>query len=147
MSEHGTAPPDLAYEDLAPMVDYVNRVVQVAGKYTLDEPFEVGWGNIVLDVTPRGLCTRTLRREGVTFRVHYRLLDGDVVIETDRGSRTLPLAHDSVASFYGAFCRAAGEFGIRPPHTSLICEIPGAPANLEGDRAARTWDAGTARLM
>lgn len=36
------------------MVGYVNRVVQVAGKYTLDEPFEVGWGNVVLDVTPAG---------------------------------------------------------------------------------------------
>lgn len=54
MSERPNAWPTLDYEDLAPMVDYVNRVVQVAGKYTLDEPFEVGWGNIVLDVTPGG---------------------------------------------------------------------------------------------
>ncbi|MGO4754593.1 DUF5996 family protein, partial [Streptomyces sp. 2MCAF27] len=49
--------PRLVYEELAPMVAFVNRLVQVAGKYTLDEPFEVGWGNIVLDVTPRGLRT------------------------------------------------------------------------------------------
>lgn len=54
MSERRSGWPTLVYEDLASMVGYVNRVVQVAGKYTLDEPFEVGWGNVVLDVTPAG---------------------------------------------------------------------------------------------
>jgi hypothetical protein len=44
MSERHNAWPALVYEDLAPMVDYVNRLVQVGGKYTLDEPFEAGWG-------------------------------------------------------------------------------------------------------
>ncbi|MEV4876096.1 DUF5996 family protein [Streptomyces cyaneofuscatus] len=78
------------------MVGYVNRVVQVAGKYTLDAPFEVGWGNTVLDVTPRGLRTPTFRQPGVAFTVHYRLLDGDVVIEADTGSRTVALAKGSV---------------------------------------------------
>jgi hypothetical protein len=74
---------------MAPTVDYLNRLVQVAGKYTLDMPFEVGWGNVVLDVTPRGLRSPILRQAGVTFTVHYRLLDGDVVIEADTGTATL----------------------------------------------------------
>ena len=65
------------------MVAFVNRLVQVGGKYTLDEPFEVGWGNVVLDVTPRGLRTPTLRQQEVAFSVHHRLLDADVVIEAD----------------------------------------------------------------
>lgn len=59
MSERLNAWPSLVYEDLAPMVDYVNRLVQVGGKYTLDEPFEASWGNIVLDVTP-AVCGRRL---------------------------------------------------------------------------------------
>ncbi|MFE7209499.1 DUF5996 family protein [Streptomyces sp. NPDC057611] len=101
--------------------------VQIAGKYTLDEPFEVGWGNIVLDVTPRGLRTPTLRQRDVTFTVHHRLLDGDVVIETDRGSRTLPMSDGSLASFYAAFCGAAGEFGLR------------RPAGILWLRAGHTW--------
>ena len=91
MSERPNAWPTLVYEDLAPMVDYVNRVVQVAGKYTLDEPFEVGWGNIVLDVTPRGLSTPTLRQRGVTFTVHYNLLDGGVVIRPWQAPRLVPV--------------------------------------------------------
>ncbi|MGW0954342.1 DUF5996 family protein [Streptomyces sp. NPDC002545] len=139
--------PVLVYEDLAPMVAYVNRLVQIAGKYTLDEPFEVGWGNIVLNVTPRGLRTPTLRQQDVTFTVHHRLLDGDVVIETDRGSRTLPMSDGSLASFYASFCGAAGELGLRRPRTSLICEIPGAPPNFGDDHVERHWDHRAARLI
>ncbi|GHE67052.1 hypothetical protein GCM10014715_20870 [Streptomyces spiralis] len=147
MSERLDAWPELDHAELAPMVDYVNRIVQVAGKYTLDDPFEAGWGNIVLDVTPRGLGTPTFRHQDVTFTVHYRLLDGDVVIETDRDERRVPLPGESVASFYRAFCEAAAELGIHRPRTSLICEIPGAPATFEDDRAERTWDPHAARLM
>ncbi|WP_255254165.1 DUF5996 family protein [Streptomyces albidoflavus] len=147
MSQRGTARPDLDYEHLAPTADYVNRVVQVGGKYTLDEPFEVGWGNVVLDVTPRGLATRTFRRPDTSFQVHYGLLDGDVRIESDRGTRALSLRHDSVASFYTAFCDAARDLGVDPPDSPLICEIPDSPATFEEDRAARTWDPDAARLM
>ncbi len=147
MSERLNAWPTLDYEDLAPMVDYVNRVVQVAGKYTLDEPFEVGWGNTVLDVTPRGLRTPTLRQRGVTFTVHYNLLDGGVVIEADNGSRTVPLSKGSVAMFYASFCDAADELGIHRPRSSLICEIPDAPPCFEDDHVERTWDGHTARLI
>ncbi|MGW3510948.1 DUF5996 family protein [Streptomyces sp. NPDC000994] len=139
--------PVLVYEDLAPMVAYVNRLVQVAGKYTLDEPFEVGWGNIVLDVTPRGLRTPTLRKLDVTFTVHYRLLDGDVVIETDSGSRTMPLSDGSLAAFYASFCSAVGELGIHRPGSSLICEIPDAPATFGEDRVGRHWDREAAWLI
>ncbi|MFJ3993294.1 DUF5996 family protein [Streptomyces sp. NPDC090032] len=147
MSERRTAWPALVYEDLAPMIDYVNRLIQVGGKYTLDEPFETGWGNIVLDVTPRGLRTPAFRQQDVTFEVHYRLLDGDVVIESDRGSVTVPVSNGSLAAFYATFCDAAAELGVHPPSSSLICEIPGAPRKFEDDLVERVWDGDAARLM
>jgi hypothetical protein len=147
VSEHPQAWPALDYAELAPTVDYVNRIVQVAGKYSLDDPFEAGWGNIVLDVTPRGLRTPTFRRRDVTFAVHYRLLDGEVVIETDRDERRLPLSGESVESFYRSFCQAGAELGIPHPRTSLICEIPGAPSTFEDDHGRRAWDPHAARLM
>ncbi|MFF7157446.1 DUF5996 family protein [Streptomyces sp. NPDC008139] len=147
MSERRSGWPTLVYEDMASMVGYVNRLVQIAGKYTLDEPFEVGWGNVVLDITPRGLRTPTFRRRGVTFAVHYRLLDGDVVVEADAGSRTVPLSNGSVAAFYTAFRDAAAELGIHPPRTSLICEIPDCEPTFEDDHVERAWDPGVARLM
>jgi hypothetical protein len=143
--------PELVYADLAPTVAYLNRLVQVGGKYTLDEPFEVGWGNVVLDVTPRGLRTPTLRQPEVTFSVHYRLLDGDVVIEADTGVRTLDLAGagptGSVSSFYRAFCEKAGELGIREPASSLLCEIPDAASRFAEDTEERRWDGRAAALV
>jgi len=129
------------------MVSYLNRLVQVAGKYTIDEPFEVGWGNIVLDVTPRGLRTPVLRQPEVTFTVHYRLLDGDVLIEADTGTRTLPLATGTASAFYEAFCAAAGELGIRPPGSAVVCEIPDAPEKIHEDRVERVWDPDQARRI
>ncbi|MFD8806896.1 DUF5996 family protein [Streptomyces sp. NPDC059597] len=147
MSTRSDAWPVLDHAELGPMIEYVNRVVQIAGKYALDDPFQVGWGNIVLTVTPRGLTTPVYRRDGVTFTVHYRLLDGDVVIETDDGTRTLSLSRTSVADFYAHFCDAAAQLGIPAPHSSLICEIPGAPHAFEDDRAERVWSAHPARHM
>ncbi|MEU1277762.1 DUF5996 family protein [Streptomyces sp. NPDC005805] len=147
MSESDQPWPEVDHGDLAPTIGYVNRIVQVAGKYTLDAPFEVAWGNIVLDVTPRGLRTPTLRKPGVTFTVHYRLLDGDVVIEADTGCRTLPLGKGSVASFYAAFCEAVAELGVHPPRSETICEIPGSAPTFPDDRAEHTWNPHAARRM
>lgn len=147
MGERQERWPALAYSELAPTIGYLNRIVQVAGKYTLDMPFEAGWGNVVLDVTARGLRTPTIRESEVTFSVHYRLLDGDVVIEADTGCRTLPLADRSVASFYRTFCDTAAELGISPPRTALICEIPGSARTFQDDRTEHTWNPHAARRM
>ncbi len=139
--------PVLDYEQLAPTVDLLNRLVQAAGKYTLDELFEPGWGNIVLDVTPRGLRTTTLRQGPKRFSVHYRLLDGDVVIESNEGERNLSLLDGSVAHFYHRFCASAAELGLRPPGTSLLCELPSGATRFEHDVDERHWDADAARLV
>lgn len=53
---------------------------QIAGKFTLDEPFEAYWSNVTLLVTPRGIATRTLRSDKVLFGIEYALLDSEVVV-------------------------------------------------------------------
>ncbi|WP_370369220.1 DUF5996 family protein [Catenulispora sp. GP43] len=143
----GPAWPELPHEQLAPMAAYLNRLVQIGSKYTLDAPFETGWGNIVLAVTPRGLRTPTFRQNGVTFAVHYRLLDGDAVLETDRGSVTLPLADGTVAGFYAAFLEAAASLGVPPPASTLFCEIADCAPRFADDKEHRRWDAEAAALV
>ncbi|WP_207709740.1 DUF5996 family protein [Actinomadura macrotermitis] len=139
--------PELSWERVGPLVEYLNPLVQIGGKYSLDMPFETGWGNVVLDVTPRGLRTPTYRQGDVAFAVHYRLLDGDMLIEADSGSATLPLADHSVADRFVAFREAAAELGIPAPRSTRICEIPGSAPKFEDDREHRPWDAGAARLV
>jgi hypothetical protein len=144
--EHGNRWPILSYKDLAPTVDHLNRLVQIAGKYTLDQAFEPGWGNVVFAVTPRGLSTPTLRRNDVTFVVHYRLLDGDVVLEASTGTRTLRLRPQALADFYAGFVAAAAELGVPAPGSTITAEIKDAPA-LDVDRQERPWDPAAARLV
>jgi hypothetical protein len=146
VNEHAERWPVLSYADLAPTVEHLNRLVQIAGKYTLDEAFEPGWGNVVYAITPRGLATRTLRRDGVSFVVHYRLLDGDVILEASTGFRTLPFRTQSVADFYADFVSVAGELGVPAPGSPIACEIPGAAA-LDADNVERPWDPAAARLV
>jgi hypothetical protein len=146
VNEHAERWPVLSYDDLAPTVEHLNRLVQIAGKYTLDQPFEPGWGNIVYGITPRGLATPTLRRDGVTFVVHYRLLDGDVVLEASTGFRTLAFRTQSVADFYADFVAVADELGLPAPGSTIAAEIPGAAA-LDADSVERPWDPVAARLV
>jgi hypothetical protein len=70
--------PSLPYDELRPTVDHLHRLVQIGGKYTLNQPYEFNWGNIVLSVTPRGFSTPTLDAGDVLFTVDYELLDDRV---------------------------------------------------------------------
>lgn len=138
--------PALEYAGLAPTLDHLNRLVQIGGKHTLSHLFEPGWGNIVYDVTSRGLRTPTLRLAGVTFEVHYRLLDGDVLVAADTGQRVLPLAEGTVSDFYAVFVEATGELRIPPPRSAVTCEIADG-GRFESDHVVRPWDPAAARTM
>ena len=54
MNEHADLWPDLPYEDLAPTVDHLRRLVQIAGKYTLDQAFEPDWATSSSTSRPAG---------------------------------------------------------------------------------------------
>ncbi|MFD0031130.1 DUF5996 family protein [Streptomyces sp. NPDC127172] len=105
ISERLNAWPALVHEDPAPMVDYVNRLVQVGASTPWTSPSRPAGGNIVLYVTPRGLRTPTFRRQGVTFEVHYRLLDSDVVVESADPRRAIVAFGEAV---YEAAVETAG---------------------------------------
>jgi Family of unknown function (DUF5996) len=136
-------PPSLwtpAPEDFGPTVDYLHRIGQIAGKYTLDQVYEPNWGNIVLDVTGRGFATPTVRRGDVVFRVEYLLLDDLVTIVANTGSTSVPLAEGSVAAFYSDFVTAAGSLGIPAPGSTIEPEITDAP-HFDVDTEHRPYDA------
>jgi len=136
--------PVLAYDEMAPTVDHLHRLSQIAGKYTLDQPFEPFWSNVPLVVTPRGFGTRTLRAGDVLFDVEYAVLDDRVDVTASTGRVTLPLAAGSVADFYARFVRAVAPLKIAAPRTTLESEIPGS-FHLDTDSQPRPYDAAAAR--
>jgi Family of unknown function (DUF5996) len=138
--------PPLPYDEIAPTAGYVHRLCQIAGKYTLDEPFEPYWGNVSLLVTPRGIATRTLRLNDVLFTIEYAILDSRVVVTASTGSTSLPLAAGTVADFYRKFVEAVAPLQIRAPRTVLETEIP-EPLRLDLDAIERPYDAAIARRI
>lgn len=138
--------PSLAYEEMAPTVDYVHRLSQIAGKYTLDQPYEPYWSSVALVMTPRGFATRTLRSGEVLFSIEYAILDNQVVVSASTGRTAIPIAAGSVADFYRRFIEAVAPLGIPAPRTTMETEITN-PLRLDRDVAPRPYDASIAARM
>jgi hypothetical protein len=138
--------PELDYAAIRPTVDHLHRLSQVGGKYTLDQPFDPSWGNVVLSVTPRGFVTPLLRAGEVSFAVDYELLDDRVTVTASSGRVALPLEAGSVAGFYADFVEAVEPLGIPPLRTLGQPEIPGAPP-LDEDSDERPYDTAAARAI
>ncbi len=107
--------PSLPYDEMAPTADHLHRLSQIAGKYTLDQPFEAYWSDVALLVTPRGIATRTLRSDDVLFDIEYAILDSQVVVTASTGRATLQLAPGTVADFYRKFVDEVAELAYPGP--------------------------------
>ena len=138
--------PALDFAHIRPTADYLHRLGQIAGKYTLDQPFEPNWGNTLMPITPRGFATPTLRVGDVDFTVHYELLDDRVTVSANTGVAALPLETGSVAGFYERFVAAVEPLGIPPLDALSQPEIADAPA-LDEDREERPYDPAAARTV
>jgi Family of unknown function (DUF5996) len=138
--------PTLPYYEIAPTVEYLHRVAQIGGKYTLDQPFQPAWGNIALSVTPKGFSTPAMWAGDVMFVVDYDLLESRVTITASTGDVSVPLAAGSVADFYAKFVAAVAPLGIPAPRTTIATEIPGA-LHLDVDREVRPYDPAVARRV
>src|SRR3954451_2538789 len=75
----------LDFASIRPTVDHLHRLAQIGGKYTLDQPFDPSWGNIVLSVTPRGFATPLLHAGEVSFADDYELPDDQVTVIASSG--------------------------------------------------------------
>ena len=138
--------PALDYAAMAPTIEHLHRLSQVGGKYTVDSPFELNWGNVPLTITPRGFATPTLDADEVAFAVEYDLLDHEVVVTANTGRERLALEPGSVASFYMRFAEAAGRLGVPPLANLSQPEIAGAPP-LDEDDDQRPYDRSAAELV
>ena len=75
---------------------------QVVGKVALAQgpPLNHSWG-VALQVTPRGLSTRTLPHGDRAFGIEFDFIDHELIVRTSDGvRRTLPLEPVTVAEFY-----------------------------------------------
>ena len=137
-------------EDLWPALPYdawkdtyatLHMWSQVVGKVALAQapPLNHSWGSS-LDVTPRGLATRTLPHDDRSFAIAFDFIDHQLVIETSDGDRrTLALEPRSVAAFYRMVMATLLEMGLPVRIWPVPVEIPD-PIPFEQDTVHRSYD-------
>src|SRR6188768_3727008 len=98
----GMAWPALPYDAWKDTYATLHMWTQVVGKVALAQApaLNHSWG-VALQVTPRGLSTRTLPYGVRSFTMEFNFLTHNLVIETSDGAaRALPLVPRTVADFY-----------------------------------------------
>jgi hypothetical protein len=114
---------------------------QVVGKVALVQapPLNHSWG-ISLDVTPRGLTTKTLPHGDRSFTIAFDFIEHQLVIQTADGDwRSLPLEPRSVAEFYRTVMATLTEMRLPVRIWPVPVEIPD-PIPFEQDTVHHSYD-------
>ena len=133
--------PALLYEEWKDTYATLHMWSQVVGKVALAQapPLNHSWG-ISLDVTARGLATRTLPHGDRSFTIAFDFIDHRLSIETSDGDRwTLILEPRSVAEFYRSVMATLREMGLPVRIWPVPVEIPD-PIPFEQDTVHHSYD-------
>jgi uncharacterized protein DUF5996 len=133
--------PALPYEAWKDTYSTLHMWSQIVGKIALARiaPINHSWG-IALDVTARGLTTRTLPYSDRSFRVAFDFIEHQLVIETSDGNqRTLSLAPRTVADFYREVMATLRDMALPVTIWPMPVEVPN-PIRFNEDTVHRSYD-------
>jgi hypothetical protein len=133
--------PPLPYEAWKDTYATLHMWMQVVGKVALARaaPVNHSWG-IAMQVTPRGLSTRTLTHGRRTFSIEFDFIDHQLVIRaSDGATRTLALAPRSVADFYRDVMATLRDMALPVKIWPVPVEIP-SPIPFEEDSVHASYD-------
>jgi hypothetical protein len=114
---------------------------QVVGKIALAQapPLNHSWG-VALQVTSRGLSTRTLPYGQRSFTIEFDFIEHQLAIKASDGAvRTLALAPRSVADFYRDVMSTLAEMALPVKIWPMSVEIP-SPIRLDEDTLHDSYD-------
>jgi hypothetical protein len=134
--------PPLALEDWVDTQETFHLWTQMVGKVKLDLcPFINQWWEVALSLTARGLSSGLIPTGERSFQIDFDLIDHRLLILTSDGEeRSLELAPQTVADFYGEFMEALSELGISVVINPLPSEITD-PVPFTEDTAHQSYDA------
>lgn len=134
--------PPLQYEDWKDTYATLHMWTQVVGKVALAQapPLNHSWA-VAMQVTPRGLSTRTLPYGERTFNIQFDFIDHQLAIRASDGeTRTLALRPQTVADFYREVMAALDGMGLLIKIWPMPVEIP-SPIRFNLDTTHRSYDA------
>jgi hypothetical protein len=114
---------------------------QIVGKVALARapPLNHSW-SVAMEVTPRGLSTRTLPDGDRTFNIQFDFIDHKLLIRaSDDETRTLALRPQTVADFYRELMAALDAMGLHVKVSPMPVEIP-SPIRFDLDTVHRSYN-------
>jgi hypothetical protein len=140
MPNHENWPP-LPLAEWRDTRDTLQMWTQVAGKVALALTPRVNhFWNCALQIGPRGLSTLPLAWQGRALTLAFDFVAHELVVSLSDGSRrTVPLAPQTVADFYGATISALEELGVRVRIWPMPVEVV-EPIRFERDTTHRDYD-------
>ncbi|HJR60650.1 MAG TPA: DUF5996 family protein [Vicinamibacterales bacterium] len=133
--------PALPYTEWHETYATVHMWTQVVGKIAVGHapPENHSWG-IAMQVTPRGLTTRTLFHGTTPFAFDFDFLSHQLVLKVSHArSAALDLAPMTVAEFYQAVMRMSADAGVPVKIWTTPVEIPD-PVKFEIDTVHQAYD-------
>jgi hypothetical protein len=133
--------PALPYGEWKDTYATLHMWTQVVGKVALAlaPPLNHSW-SIALQVTPRGLATRTLPHGERTLTMEFDFVDHELHIRASDGAvRTLALRPRTVADFYREVMATLTGMGLPVKIWPMPVEIP-SPIRFEEDTTHQSYD-------
>jgi hypothetical protein len=133
--------PPLPYDAWKDTYETLHMWTQIVGKVALAQapPLNHSW-SVALQVTPRGLSTRTLPHHDRSFAVQFDFLDHQLVVQAcDGATRRLHLRAQPVASFYREVMSTLEAMGLPVKIWPMPVEVP-SPVRFDQDTVHRSYD-------
>lgn len=120
--------PELPWHDWEPTVTTIHLWLQIVGRIRMVlTPRQPHWGHAVLEVSSRGITTRTIPYAARPFSIDVDFVDHHLkVIEDGAVAFVVPLRPISVARFYAELMAGLVDLAIK-------VRIPTAPAEIATD--------------
>ena len=134
--------PALPYDAWKDTYGTLHMWTQVVGKVALAQapPLNHSW-SIAMQVTPRGLSTRTLPHGDRSFSIHFDFIDHQLVIAASDGeTRMLPLRPRTVADFYREVMATLEAMRLPVKIWPMPVEVPD-PIRFDQDTVHHSYDA------
>jgi hypothetical protein len=133
--------PALPYDGWKDTYTTLHMWTQVVGKIALAQapPINHSWA-VALDVTARGLTTKTLPHGERSFRISFDFVDHQLVIEpSDASRRALALEPKTVADFYREVMATLRDMSLPVKIWPMPVEVPD-PVRFDQDIVHRSYD-------
>jgi hypothetical protein len=133
--------PELPYDAWKDTYATLHMWTQIVGKVALAQaaPLNHSWG-IAMQVTPRGLATRTLPYGARTFTIEFDFLAHELVVRASDGDlRKLPLEPRTVADFYREVMDTLRAMALPVKIWPMPVEIPD-PIRFDQDTVHRSYN-------